>query len=84
MSVIAGPSRGPDTWQPKRYLEPNHPDNEEVQEQASYQAALTRMGNEERKKRYKPRRTVDYQGPMLKWRQVGRGPGPLRSYEESG
>ena len=69
--ATAGPSRGPDIWQPSRYLEPNHPDNEEVLEQAAYQAAVTRLGGDARaSKRYKPRRTVDYMGPVLKWRQV--------------
>ena len=69
--ATAGPSRGPDTWKPTRFLEPNHPDNEEVLEQAAYQAAVTRLGGDARaSKRYKPRRTVDYMGPLLKWRQV--------------
>lgn len=66
--VIAGPSRGPDPWQPTRYLEPNQPDNEEVLEQAAYQAAVTKLGGDARARRYKPRRTVDYMGPMTKWR----------------
>jgi hypothetical protein len=66
--VTAGPSRGPDLWQPTRYLEPNQPDNEEVLEQAAYQAAVTKLGGDARARRYKPRRTVDYMGPMTKWR----------------
>ena len=66
--VTAGPSRGPDLWQPSRYLEPNQPDNEEVLEQAAYQAAVTKLGGDARARRYKPRRTVDYMGPMTKWR----------------
>jgi polyadenylation factor subunit 2 len=66
--VAAGSSRGPDTWQPSRYLEPNKPDNEEVLEQAAYQAAVTKQGGDNRNRRYKPRRTVDYMGPMTKWR----------------
>ena len=66
----AGPSRGPDLWKPSRYLEPNHPDNEEVQEQAAYQAAVTRLSNDQRARRYKPRRTVDYSGGVLRWRQI--------------
>lgn len=65
--VTAGPSRAPDTWQPTRYLEPNKPDNEEVLEQAAYQAAVTKQGGDNRNRRYKPRRTVDYMGPMTKW-----------------
>lgn len=65
--VTAGPSRAPDTWQPTRYLEPNQPDNEEVLEQAAYQAAVTKQGGDNRNRRYKPRRTVDYMGPMTKW-----------------
>lgn len=65
------PSRG-DTWEPKRYLEPNHPDNEEVLEQAAYQAAVTRPAGDSRQQRkYKPRRTVDYMGGVQKWRMVG-------------
>ena len=68
--ATAGPSRGPDMWRPSRYLEPRHPDNEEVLEQAAYQAAVTRHGGDARTRRYKPRRTVDYMGPVLKWRQV--------------
>ena len=68
--AVAGPSRGPDTWRPSRYLEPRHPDNEEVLEQAAYQAAVTRHGGDSRNKTYKPRRTIDYMGPVLKWRQV--------------
>lgn len=70
----AGPSRqrGEDTWQPKRYLEPNHPDNEEVTEQAAYQAAVTRpQGDSRGNRKYKPRRTVDYMGGVQKWRMVG-------------
>lgn len=70
MSAIAGPSRGPDTWRPTRYAEPNKPDNEEVLEQAAYQAAITRQPGE-RAKKYKPRKTVDFMGGVLKWRQVG-------------
>lgn len=66
--VAAGSSKGPDTWQPSRYLEPNRPDNEEVLEQAAYQAAVTKQGGDNRNRRYKPRRTVDYMGPMTKWR----------------
>jgi hypothetical protein len=66
--ATAGPSRGPDLWQPSRYLEPNQPDNEEVLEQAAYQAAVTKLGGDARARRYKPRRTVDYMGPMTKWR----------------
>lgn len=74
---LAGPSRprptrGPDTWVPKRYLEPLHPDNEEVLEQAAYQAAVTKHGGDNRKSRYKPRKTVDWQGGVLKWRQLSR------------
>ena len=69
MTAMAGPSRGPDTWQPTRYLEPNKPDNEEVLEQAAYQAAITRQPGE-RAKKYKPRKTVDFMGGVLKWRQV--------------
>ncbi|WRT65605.1 uncharacterized protein IL334_002550 [Kwoniella shivajii] len=69
---IAGPSRsrGPDNWHPTRYLEPNHPDNEEVQEQAAYQAAVTRQGGDDRKRKIKPRRAVDYQGSVQKWRML--------------
>ena len=64
-------SRGPDKWHPTRYLEPNHPDNEEVLEQAAYMAAVTRLGPDARANRkYKPRRTVDFMGPVVKWRQV--------------
>ena len=73
-SPTAGPSRharGPDTWQPSAYLEPPHPDNEEVVEQAAYQAAVTKHQGE-RKTRYKPRKTVDYQGGVIKWRQTTR------------
>jgi polyadenylation factor subunit 2 len=66
--ATAGPSRRGDTWQPTRYLEPNKPDNEEVLEQAAYQAAVTKHGGDNRARRYKPRRTVDYMGPMTKWR----------------
>jgi hypothetical protein len=69
--TTAGPSRPPrrrDTWQPSRYLEPNHPDNEEVMEQASYQAAITRQGAS--KVKLKARRTVEYMGTVMKWRQV--------------
>ena len=69
--TTAGPSRGPDTWHPTRYLEPNHPDNEEVLEQAAYQAAITRVAGDSRNRKYKPRRTVDFMGGVLKWRQVG-------------
>lgn len=72
----AGPSRprGADTWEPKRYLEPNHPDNEEVLEQAAYQAAVTRPAGDMRgNRKYKPRRTVDYMGGVQKWRMVGYG-----------
>ena len=69
MTATAGPSKGPDTWKPTRYLEPNKPDNEEVLEQAAYQAAITRQPGE-RQKRYKPRKTVDFMGGVLKWRQV--------------
>jgi polyadenylation factor subunit 2 len=78
---LAGPSRtnrSADTWQPKRYLEPNHPDNEEVLEQAAYQAAVTRPPGDQRgNRKYKPRRTVDYMGGVQKWRMMGkiRGPG---------
>jgi polyadenylation factor subunit 2 len=69
---LSGTSRGPDTWQPQRYLEPNHPDNEEVFEQAAYQAAVTRLGGDNRQgpRKYKPRKTVDFMGPVVKWRQV--------------
>ncbi|EIW68862.1 hypothetical protein TREMEDRAFT_31214, partial [Tremella mesenterica DSM 1558] len=68
---VAGPSRPSDSWHPSRYLEPNHPDNEEVHEQASYQAAVTRLANDERKRaRYKPRRTVDFTSGVVKWRQL--------------
>ena len=66
--ATAGPSRTTDHWQPTRYLEPNQPDNEEVLEQAAYQAAVTKLGGDARARRYKPRRTVDYMGPMTKWR----------------
>ncbi|WVR03911.1 hypothetical protein IAU60_000910 [Kwoniella sp. DSM 27419] len=71
-SAAAGPSRprNPDSWKPTRYLEPNHPDNEEVQEQAAYQAAVTRQGGDDRKRKIKPRRTVDYQGGIQKWRML--------------
>ncbi|WVF67137.1 hypothetical protein IAT40_001882 [Kwoniella sp. CBS 6097] len=71
-SAVAGPSRpkGPDTWQPTKYLEPNHPDNEEVLEQAAYQAAVTRQGGDDRKRKIKPRRAVDYQGAVQKWRML--------------
>lgn len=72
MTATAGPSRGPDTWHPTRYLEPNKPDNEEVLEQAAYQAAITRQPGE-RAKKYKPRKTVDFMGGVLKWRQVSLG-----------
>jgi polyadenylation factor subunit 2 len=68
----AGSSRGPDTWHPSKYLEPLHPDNEEVLEQAAYQAAVTRLGGDNRARRYKPRKTVDWQGGVIKWRQVRR------------
>jgi polyadenylation factor subunit 2 len=74
----AGPSRPrqPDAWAPKRYLEPNHPDNEEVLEQAAYQAAVTRPAGDTRTNRkYKPRRTVDYMGGVQKWRMVSRAAG---------
>lgn len=72
--AVAGPSRHPrgaDTWHPSAYLEPPHPDNEEVVEQAAYQAAVTKHHGE-RKTRYKPRKTVDYQGGVIKWRQMMR------------
>lgn len=69
--VTASASTPQSPWKPTRYLEPNHPDNEEVVEQAQYMAAVTRLGTDARSKRYKPRRTVDYMGPMMKWRQVG-------------
>jgi len=60
-----------DTWHPQRYLEPNHPDNEEVLEQAAYQAAVTRPPGDSRgNRKYKPRRTVDYMGGVQKWRMV--------------
>lgn len=69
--ATAGPSRGPDTWGPSKYLEPNHPDNEEVLEQAAYQAAITRLGGDNRgTKKVKPRRVIDYYGPVTKWRQL--------------
>lgn len=71
----AGPSRTAhgDTWEPKRYLEPNHPDNEEVLEQAAYQAAVTRPpGDSRQQRKYKPRRTVDYMGGVQKWRMLGK------------
>jgi hypothetical protein len=75
----AGPSRGPDAWHPTKYLEPLHPDNEEVLEQAAYQAAVTRLGGDNRgTRRYKPRRTVDFQGGVIKWRQVSWNLGPQR------
>ncbi|WVW80042.1 hypothetical protein I302_102015 [Kwoniella bestiolae CBS 10118] len=69
---IAGPSRsrGQDTWAPTKYLEPLHPDNEEVHEQAAYQAAVTRQGGDDRKRKIKPRRAVDYQGGVIKWRML--------------
>ncbi|WWC87788.1 uncharacterized protein L201_002680 [Kwoniella dendrophila CBS 6074] len=69
---IAGPSRarGQDSWFPTKYLEPNHPDNEEVHEQAAYQAAVTRQGGDDRKRKIKPRRAVDYQGSVIKWRML--------------
>lgn len=74
MSAVAGPSRGPDTWRPTKYLEPLHPDNEEVLEQAAYQAAVTKLGGDSRRMtRYKPRKAVDFQGGLLKWRMVGQG-----------
>lgn len=75
----AGPSRQPsnnsqETWSPKRYLEPNHPDNEEVLEQAAYQAAVTRPPGDSRgNRKYKPRRTVDYMGGVQKLRIVSLG-----------
>ncbi|OCF34736.1 polyadenylation factor subunit 2 [Kwoniella heveanensis BCC8398] len=71
-SAVAGPSqpKGPDTWHPTKYLEPNHPDNEEVLEQAAYQAAVTRQGGDDRKRKIKPRRAVDYQGAVQKWRML--------------
>ncbi|WWC97058.1 hypothetical protein V866_003935 [Kwoniella sp. B9012] len=69
---VAGPSRarGQDTWVPTKYLEPLHPDNEEVHEQAAYQAAVTRQGGDDRKRKIKPRRAVDYQGGVIKWRML--------------
>lgn len=73
----AGPSktRAPDSWRPEKYLEPNHPDNEEVLEQAAYQAAVTRPPGDARSNRkYKPRRTVDYMGGVQKWRMVCTNP----------
>ncbi|WWC60215.1 uncharacterized protein I303_102781 [Kwoniella dejecticola CBS 10117] len=71
-NAVAGPSRtrGQDSWFPTKYLEPNHPDNEEVHEQAAYQAAVTRQGGDDRKRKIKPRRTVDYQGSVIKWRML--------------
>ncbi|WWC68715.1 uncharacterized protein I206_102649 [Kwoniella pini CBS 10737] len=71
-NAVAGPSRtrGQDTWFPTKYLEPNHPDNEEVHEQAAYQAAVTRQGGDDRKRKIKPRRAVDYQGGVIKWRML--------------
>jgi hypothetical protein len=72
-TAVAGPSRPlrNDTWTPSRYLEPNHPDNEEVLEQAAYQAAVTRPPGDSRgNRKYKPRRTVDYMGSVQKWRMV--------------
>lgn len=76
-TATAGPSRpyrtrGPDTWSPQRYLDPPHPDNEEVLEQAAYQAAVTKHGGDTRKTRYKPRKTVDWQGGVIKWRQLSK------------
>jgi polyadenylation factor subunit 2 len=71
---LAGPSRHPrgaDSWHPTAYLERPHPDTEEVVEQAAYQAAVTKHHGE-RKTRYKPRKTVDYQGGVIKWRQTMR------------
>ncbi|TYJ59171.1 hypothetical protein B9479_000160 [Cryptococcus floricola] len=71
----AGPSRQPqreDSWAPTRYLEPPHPDNEEVLEQAAYQAAVTRAPGDDRKRKIKPRRTVDYQGGVQKWRMLNK------------
>lgn len=76
MTVPGHPLPGPsnpaanDTWRPSRYLEPLHPDNEEVLEQAAYQAAVTRSSGDDRKRKIKPRRTVDYQGGVQKWRMV--------------
>ena len=78
MTVPGHPLPGPadpaanDTWRPSRYREPLHPDNEEVLEQAAYQAAVTRSSGDDRKRKIKPRRTVDYQGGVQKWRMVRR------------
>jgi polyadenylation factor subunit 2 len=72
--ATAGPSRGPDLWKPSRYLEPNHPDNEEVLEQAAYMAAITRPPGDTRVRKYKPRKTVDFMGSIVKWRQVSELP----------
>lgn len=71
---LPGPSKSAanSTWRPSRYLEPLHPDNEEVLEQAAYQAAVTRSSGDDRKRKIKPRRTVDYQGGVQKWRMVRR------------
>ncbi|KAL1410320.1 pre-mRNA cleavage and polyadenylation factor (CPF) complex subunit [Vanrija albida] len=74
-SDVAGPSRPreADTWKPTKYLEPNHPDNEEVLEQAAYQAAVTRPpGDARANRKYKPRRTVDYMGGIQKFRMLGK------------
>ncbi|KAL7419706.1 pre-mRNA cleavage and polyadenylation factor (CPF) complex subunit [Cryptotrichosporon argae] len=70
MTAAASSSRGPDTWQPSAYLAPNEPDNEEVLEQAAYQAAVTRPAGDTRVRKYKPRRTVDYMGGVQKWRMM--------------
>ncbi|OWZ32714.1 polyadenylation factor subunit 2 [Cryptococcus neoformans var. grubii Br795] len=78
MTVPGHPLPGPsnpaanDTWRPSRYLEPLHPDNEEVLEQAAYQAAVTRSSGDDRKRKIKPRRTVDYQGGVQKWRMLNK------------
>ncbi|WVN85800.1 polyadenylation factor subunit 2 [Cryptococcus depauperatus CBS 7841] len=71
---LAGPSsqeaRSRHSWHPSRYKEPLHPDNEEVLEQAAYMAAVTRAIGDDRKRKIKPRRTVDYQGGVQKWRML--------------
>ncbi|ADV20919.1 Integral subunit of the pre-mRNA cleavage and polyadenylation factor (CPF) complex, putative; Pfs2p [Cryptococcus gattii WM276] len=71
---LPGPSKpaANGTWRPSRYLEPLHPDNEEVLEQAAYQAAVTRSSGDDRKRKIKPRRTVDYQGGVQKWRMLNK------------
>jgi polyadenylation factor subunit 2 len=70
--VASSSSSRPDAWRPERYLDPPAPDVEEVNEQASYQAAITRPAGDLRgAKKFKPRRTVDYNGGVGRWRNVG-------------